>query len=69
MSGLNIEWALEQLEDFIRATTVHHVPPPSGVVSAGSYRTTDSEAEVVKRAQVAEQILSLIHISEPTRLL
>ncbi|MCT1790095.1 TIGR02391 family protein [Dermabacter hominis] len=60
MTGLNVEWALEQLDDFIRATTVHHVPPPSGVISAGSYRTADSEEEVVKRAQVAEQILDRV---------
>lgn len=60
MTGINVEWALEQLDDFIRATTVHHVPPPSGVISAGSYRTADSEEEVVKRAQVAEQILERV---------
>jgi len=60
MTGINVEWALEQLDDFIRATTTHHVPPPSGVISDGSYRTTDSEEEVIKRAQVTEQILDRV---------
>lgn len=60
MTGINVEWALEQLDDFIRATTAHHVPPPSGIISVGSYRTVESEEGVVKRAQVAEQILDRV---------
>lgn len=60
MTGVNVEWALEQLDDFIRSTTTHHVPSPRGVIGAGSYRTADSEEEVVKRAQVAEQILDRV---------
>lgn len=60
MTGINVEWALEQLDDFIRSTTTHHVPSPRGVIGAGSYRTADSEEEVVKRAQVTEQILDRV---------
>lgn len=60
MSGLNVEWALEQLDDFIRATTVHHVPPPVGLVGSGTYRTTEPETEVIERAQVVEQILDRV---------
>lgn len=60
MTGINHEWALEQLDDFIRATTVHHVSPPNGVIGSGSYKTADSEEEVVMRAQVVEQILDRV---------
>lgn len=60
MSGLNVEWALDQLDDFIRAATVHHVPPPVGLVGAGTFRTTEPETEVIKRAQVVEQILERV---------
>lgn len=60
MTGINVDWALDELDGFVRATTTHHVPPPSGVISAGTYRTADSEEEVVKRAQVTEQILDRV---------
>lgn len=54
---MNTEWALNQLQDFISATEVHHVPAPSGVMSIGTYETAESEVEVVKKAQIVEQIL------------
>lgn len=60
MTGINVEWALEQLDDFIRSTTTYRVPPRRGVIGAGSCRTADSEEEVVKRAQVTEQILDRV---------
>lgn len=60
MTGINVEWALEQLDDFIRSTTTHHIPSRRGVIGAGGYRTADSEEEVVKRAQVTEQILDRV---------
>jgi hypothetical protein len=60
MSGLNSGWTITQLDDFIRATTTNLVPPPAGVISFGTYETTEREAEVVKRAQVVEQILDRV---------
>lgn len=32
MTGLNSEWAIEQLDGFIKATTVIYVPSPPSVV-------------------------------------
>ncbi|KJF16623.1 TIGR02391 family protein [Acidithrix ferrooxidans] len=55
---MNTEWALNQLQDFISATEVHHVRAPSGVISVGTYKTAESEVEVVKKAQIVEQILN-----------
>jgi len=53
---MNTEWAIDQLEDFIRATTVTYVPSPPNSIGFHTYRTAASEDEVVKRAQVVEQI-------------
>lgn len=57
MSGIDSEWAVAQLDDFIEATTVTYVPSPPGSAGFHSYKTAASEDEVVKRAQVVEQIL------------
>ncbi len=57
MTGPNSEWVLAQLDDFIAATTTHHVPSPPGVISVGTYQTASTQEEVLKKAQVVEQIL------------
>lgn len=57
---MNTEWAIEQLDDFIRATTVTYVPSPPNSVGFHRYKTATSEDEVVKRAQVVEQILDRV---------
>lgn len=57
---MNTDWALEQLDDFIEATTVTYVPSPPSSIGFHSYRTAESEDEVVKRAQVVEQILDRV---------
>lgn len=57
MTGINIAWAVAQLDDFIAATATHHVPSPPGVIGGGSYQTAASEDDVLKKAQVVEQIL------------
>jgi hypothetical protein len=57
---MNTEWAIEQLDDFIKATTVTYVPSPPNSVGFHSYETAASEDEVVKRAQVVEQILDRV---------
>lgn len=57
---MNTEWAIEQLADFIKATTVTYVPSPPGSAGFHSYKTAASEDEVVKRAQVVEQILDRV---------
>lgn len=57
---MNTKWAIEQLDDFIKATTVTYVPSPPGSMGFHSYNTAGSEDEVVKRAQVVEQILDRV---------
>lgn len=57
---MNTEWAIEQLDDFIKATTVTYVPSPPGSIGFHSYDTAAAEDDVVKRAQVVEQILDQV---------
>ncbi|NKR46524.1 restriction endonuclease [Rhodococcus hoagii] len=57
---MNTEWAIEQLDNFIKATTVTYVPSPPGSFGFHSYKTAGSEDEVVKHAQVVEQILDRV---------
>lgn len=57
---MNIEWAIEQLDDFIKATAVTYVPSPPSSIGFHSYKTAVSEDEIVKRAQVVEQILDRV---------
>lgn len=54
---MNTEWAIEQLDDFIKATTVTYVPSPPNSIGFHSYDTVASEDEIVRRAQIVEQIL------------
>ena len=51
MSGLNAPWAVEQLDGFIGATTVTYVPSPPNSIGFHSYRTAESEDEVVERTR------------------
>lgn len=60
MSDINSEWATAQLDDFIRATTVTYVPSPPNTVGYHRYKTFQPEAEIVKRAQIVEQILDRV---------
>lgn len=54
---MNREWAIERLKVFIDVTALTYVTPPSGVISPGTYRTQKADPEIVKMAQVVEQIL------------
>lgn len=60
MSGINSEWAVAQLSDFIAATEVTFVPSPPNSIGFHSYRSAQPEVEIVKRAQVVEQILERV---------
>lgn len=60
MTGLNTDWAIAQLDDFIKATTVTYVPSPPNSIGFHSYKTAVSEGEVVKKAQVVERILDRV---------
>jgi len=60
MNDLNTEWAVEQLDDFIKATAVTYVESPPGSIGFHSYKTAQPEDEIVKRAQVVEQILERV---------
>ena len=55
MSQLNTEWAIGQLTDFIRATDTQFVR--GGYLK---YQTEEPESEVVKKAQIVEQILDRV---------
>jgi len=57
---MNAEWAIEQLDDFIRATTVTYVPSPPSSIGFHSYKTANTEDEIVKRAQIVERILERV---------
>lgn len=57
---MNAEWAIGELDEFIRATAVTYVPSPPNSVGFHSYKTAEPEDEVVKRAQVVEQILDRV---------
>lgn len=57
---MNTEWAIAQLDDFIKATTVTYVPSSPNSIGFHSYKTAAAEDEIVKRAQIVEQILDRI---------
>ena len=57
---MNTEWAIEQLDDFIRATTVTYVPSPPGSIGFHSYNTAAADMDVTKQAQVVEQIFDRV---------
>lgn len=60
MTGLNVDWAVKQLDDFIAASSTHFKNGPPGTVGFGSFETTASDDEVVRKAQVVEQILDQV---------
>lgn len=57
---MNIEWALAELDRFVADTELHYVPPPAGVIGPGSYQTAADDTEVVKQAQIVEQVLDRV---------
>ncbi|TFD07540.1 TIGR02391 family protein [Cryobacterium sp. TMT1-66-1] len=60
MSGINIGWAIAQLDGFIVATRVTYVPSPPNSIGFHRYTTAQSEVEIVKQAQIVEQILDRV---------
>ncbi|MDN4522059.1 TIGR02391 family protein [Mycolicibacterium austroafricanum] len=60
MTGINTDWAVSQLDGFITATTLTFVPSPPNSIGFHSYKTAEPEHEVVKRAQIVEQILDRV---------
>jgi uncharacterized protein (TIGR02391 family) len=60
MTGPNPEWTIAQLDDFISATTTRFVNGPPGTIGFGTYHTAASEDDVIKKAQVVEQILDRV---------
>lgn len=55
MSGLNTDWALDELDKFIRLTEMHGEP---GFI--GFLFTAGSDEDVMKQAQVVERILGRV---------
>lgn len=60
MTNINVDWAQRELDEFITATTVSYIPSPSGTVGFHGYETAALEDDIVKKAQVVEQILDRI---------
>lgn len=60
MRNINVEWVVNELDEFIAATTVSYVPSPPRSIGFHSYKTAASENDIVKKAQVVEQILDRI---------
>ena len=60
MTGINTEWAVAVLDDFIAATTTRYVDGPSGTIGFGQYQTASPPTEVVRKAEVVEKILSRV---------
>lgn len=60
MTNINVDWAQKEFDEFIAATTASYDPSPSGAVGFHSYKTTASEDDIVRNAQVVEQILDRI---------
>jgi hypothetical protein len=59
MSGMNVDWALKELDKFIEGSTAHRVPYGGNVI--GSYvKTRASEDDLVRQAQVVERILDRV---------
>jgi hypothetical protein len=53
-----LAWAIERLRTFINVSDKVHVPPPPGVISGGSYKTTSPDDEVVRQWAVVERMLA-----------
>ena len=60
MTGINVEWAVAQLDDFIAASTSHFEDGPPGTVGFGSYKTSATEDDLVKKVEVVEPILDRV---------
>ena len=60
MTGINIEWSVAQLDDFIAASTTHFKESPPNTIGHGSYETAATKDEVIQKAQVIEQILDRV---------
>ncbi|MCC5954214.1 MAG: TIGR02391 family protein [Acidimicrobiia bacterium] len=53
----SLEWATERLRRFVDASSRVLVPPPSGVIGPGSYKTKSPDDLVVEQWAVVERIL------------
>jgi uncharacterized protein (TIGR02391 family) len=52
-----LQWAMQKLSTFIEASEKVYIPPPSTIVSSGTYRTKSQDDEVVRQWAVVERIL------------
>ncbi len=62
MSGINVEWAVAELDRFIQQTVLTNNSGSRGgvIVITSSARTAAPDAEVTKQAQVVEKILDKV---------
>lgn len=61
MSGLNSEWALQELDTFLDQTVLRYPDPVPGVVNMTGRKVTAAQHEVIlKQAQIVEQILDRV---------
>jgi hypothetical protein len=61
VTGINVEWAQEQLTRFLQLTELYRPPDPPGVVIFSAQMSNrGSEAEIIEQAQVIEQLLDRV---------
>lgn len=61
MTGMNIQWALAELDKFIDQTVLRYPDPVPGVMDlTGRKITSGSDEDILKEAQVTEQILDRV---------
>ena len=61
MTNLNTNWAVEQLDKFIVQTTLRRPDPTPGLIDlTGARITASSDEDIVKQAEVVEQILDRV---------
>jgi uncharacterized protein (TIGR02391 family) len=61
MSGLNVTWALEELDKFVGQTTLHFPPSTPGIVDLTGYKDTAApEEDIIKEAPVVEKIFDRV---------
>jgi len=59
--SLNIDWATEELEKFLRLTELYRTPSPPGMIDMSSHMSTRGAAsDIIASAQVTEQILDRV---------
>jgi uncharacterized protein (TIGR02391 family) len=61
MSGLNVKWAINQLDKFIALTELHFPPDRPGIVDLTGHKiTAGQEEDILQEAPIVEQIFDRV---------